>query len=89
MLAALAIGYIFKVAGSQNIVDKVLLVTTMISMLILSIMGLILSIQRFEIGLVSDNIRAYSKSLQVIKMGVLRQGLKRTILLDSHICMGS
>jgi hypothetical protein len=66
MLAALAIGYIFKVPGSQIIVDKVLLVTTMISMLILSIMGLILSIQRFEIGLVSDNIRAYSKSLQVI-----------------------
>jgi hypothetical protein len=47
LLVALAIGYGFRVVGSRNIVDRVVLVCTLITMLILSIMGLILSIQWF------------------------------------------
>lgn len=59
LLVAIAIGYCFKVAGSQAIADKVILVCNITTMLILSVMGLILSIQRFQVGLLSTNINAY------------------------------
>lgn len=59
LLVALAIGYGFKVPRSRDIVDKVVLICNIITMMILSVMGLILSIQRFQVGLLSSNINAY------------------------------
>jgi len=59
LLAALAIGYGFKVPRSRPVVDIIILVCNIITMLTLSVMGLILSIQRFQVGLLSSNINAY------------------------------
>lgn len=66
MIAAILIGYVFRVKDSQKTVELILNILTVVTMLFMSIMGFIASFQRYQVGYMTQTIRQYCNSVDIL-----------------------